>query len=719
MLERYFDERDSIYSVFHQNIDKVLETISQRYIGNNPPHPMMYRAFQENGMKRMGDYRYHFNLSEHFPDAKDGQVVYAWAKIWMESETNIALALNCFGPTTLFVNGEKVFRSTIVEETNPNRKVANQVKLPKGWSHFVLKFVKTPSGLGGIFGTGSFKRYPLHFLAPSFEREGQEGWLFSFPQEDKELQQIPRMIMNESETNITWLPELNWSQLEEKKPSLTRMFGSPKDTYAVAWTKLLCERPGTQEYEFRGEGKGPLDIFLDGQKIEVLKDGEFHFSVKLSYGSHDLVIKSYCENENWGFILDSECELVLPYPVKGVRDHWLYLGPFSKKQTLPIQALLRVNTLFENEEGGMFWRVDAPHMSIRPYLENRLFGKWDYPLGVTLFGLLNTASHLNRKDIMEYVRAHIQQSVSLYRYSIWDKEKYGASGVNNQLSAIDSLDDCGSFGSTMLLAEKIVGIQESHEVAKDIATYISTLQDRLEDGTLYRKRGSVEFMKDTIWCDDLYMSTPFLCRYYEQTGDSRYLDDAARQFLLYKKYLFMPGKRVMSHVYDFKFNTATNVPWGRGNGWVLFSLSELLQTIPQDHPNREELLSFYRELSEGYLALQGKDGLWHQVLTDFESYEETSCTSMFIYAFARGVRFGWFDQQDPYIRSVFKGWNGLTQKGIDRLGNVYGVCKGSGYSFTADYYKHDLGWILNDTHGIGIVLLAGIETLKLQESLER
>src|SRR5690606_24638420 len=115
---------------------------------------------------------------------------------------------------------------------------------------------------------------------------------------------------------------------------------------------------------------------------------------------------------------------------------------------------------------------------------------------------------------------------------------------------------------------------------------------------------------------------PFLCRYYKKTGDESYINDAAQQFMNYRKYLFMPEQNIMSHVYDFKFNTATNVPWGRGNGWVIFSLTELLETMPEHHPKRNELLEFYRVLAKGYLALQGENGLWHQVLTDSESYEE-------------------------------------------------------------------------------------------------
>lgn len=53
-----------------------------------------------------------------------------------------------------------------------------------------------------------------------------------------------------------------------------------------------------------------------------------------------------------------------------------------------------------------------------------------------------------------------------------------------------------------------------------------------------------------------------------------------------------------------------------------------------------------------------------------------------------------------------------ASQAIDRDGNLYGVCRGSGFSFSRAYYR-TLMWNFNDTHGIGIVMLAGVEYLKL------
>ncbi|MGJ9384839.1 glycoside hydrolase family 88/105 protein [Salipaludibacillus sp. CF4.18] len=707
-METYIDLNESIYSKLTDDVAEMLTTIAGRYIGDNPPHPVVYRAFNKSGLTRLLDYRYDLDFSEKFPGCKDGQYIYAWAKIWQDDEADFMFALNCYGPVQVYLNDELVYRSTIVEELDPKRRSGFKLTLKKGWNHFLLRFMKTTSGIGGIFGTGSFKRHPMHFLSPLKEKEGQEGWVFTEP-------------LN---APVSELDSVNWFPKEEPDQALqmARMFGEQNNNYAIAWTKIKNTSFEQKEITLSGRCKGALEIFIN--EIVVFKadaSRSFHLAIDLPFGVSDVLVKSTCLTENWGFHLETTQEGVefeLPYPVKGANDHWLFVGPFDRNQVLDLNTLKSMDSLKEGADSRIFWRLNQPNTWVRPYLENRLFGKWDYPLGVTLYGLIETGKELQRGDIIKYVIKHMETSTALYKYSLWDKDEYGAAGINNQLSAIDSLDDCGSFGATMLLSEETAQIKDATHIADDIVNHITNIQDRLADGTLYRRFGSVDFMKDTIWCDDLYMSTPFLCRYYKKTGDPSYLEDAVHQFLQYKKYLYIPELKIMSHVYDFKFDTATNVPWGRGNGWVLFSLSELLAVLPESHDKRNELLTFFRELSEGFTRLQGENGMWHQVLTDQESYEETSCTSMFVCAFSRGIRHGWLKNKEHYVQSVYRGWEGMAKRAIDKQGNVYGVCQGSGYSFTGDYYKNDLTWILNDTHGTGIVLLAGIETMKLKKALE-
>jgi rhamnogalacturonyl hydrolase YesR len=309
----------------------------------------------------------------------------------------------------------------------------------------------------------------------------------------------------------------------------------------------------------------------------------------------------------------------------------------------------------------------------------------------------------------------MKKCTEFYDYCMWDKKFYGAAPFHNQLTTIDSLDDCGSFASALLEVMKDHEIPEGRMIADMVADFVSYGQQRLEDGTFYRNHSYLPVMDETMWADDMYMSIPFLCRCYESRGDEKYLYDAVKQVKNIFKYLYMPELQIMSHIYDTHYQVQTKVPWGRGNGWVLFSVSELLAVLPDGFPEKDKILSIFRKLCSGYLKLQGEEGMWHQVLTFPDSYQETSCTAMFIYGFARGVRYGWLPEKAEYAKAAAKGWEALCSMAIDWKGNIYGVCRGSGYSFSKEYYARDLGWNLNDTHGTGIVLLAGIEVEKMKE----
>ncbi|WP_375708412.1 glycoside hydrolase family 88/105 protein [Paenibacillus albidus] len=757
-LPDYFPEQESIVKVAGGRIEPVLAAVAGRHIGAHPPQLPVYRVHSRRGFRRLEDCRYVMDLGERLPELADGQFVYVWGKLWSTLEADAPFSISCYSPVKLNINGREVFRSNLNGDVFPDRRTYFRAKLEPGWNHFMLEFVATGTGCGGIFGTGSVKGAPLHFLAPTAERSGSEGWIYSAPQQER-WTVWPGQRRDRAEGNAAagvpasgpqaaapytaagaaaaragaaeaelaarcpWYPSSLWSRSEQEDGNFSRIFGCVPGATAFAWCKLAPGQ-GETRLRLRCRGTAAIAVYVDGALVAAAKPeagGGLELPPLRLGGGRDLLVESVCGGEGWGFALEElpgtgPGRLMLPYPVEGSADPWLYLGPFTAPDVPEAAELTTMVTLFGEGAESTFWRVDQPDGWVRPFLESALYGRWNYPLGVTLYGLLRTGAALDEPHYNEYAQRHIELCTSLHQYALWDRDQYGAPGINHQLALMDSLDDCGSFGAAMLTAHKQRPLRGAEQAAADIAAYITSVQARCEGGALYRTRGTTDFMQETMWCDDLYMSTPFLSKYYEQTGDMAYLEDAASQFLLYKQRLFQPELGIMHHVYDYKFNKPNGVAWGRGNGWVIFSLAELLGVMPGDHRMRPELLDFFHKLSEGYLRLQDAQGLWHQVLTDCESYAEASCTSMFIYAFARGVRCGWLPDPEPYIASALKGWEGLARYCIDRQGNVYGVCRGSGYSFNKLYYKEELTWQFNDTHGIGIVLLAGIEVLKLSEA---
>ena len=711
----YFDDSQSINAYEGTDPQAIISSLAYRYMGQNLKHGLYYRAYTNNGIVRTTDYRYLVDFNKIFPDSKDKECVWAFTKFYSAGKSSFGWDINCFGPMVVYVNGEVAYKSDIFKERYSETSTRVFMDVEEGWNDIRIQFKKTKAGFGGQFGTWIGK-WDMYTLMPTKERDGQEGFVFTELVPDDYVPEF-EIGMSEKDFDKKLYPVINWSDDEMKKGQLTRMFGTPNGQYAVGYTKVFADDINNTTHKFTLDTKGETVVYINKKEVFKTKGGKETFDATLPLGTYDIYVKCICNGSDWGYTLECDTvEFESAARVKGTDDVWMYIGTFVNDFEFPFDTAS--DMLHIVGEPATYWRLDAPDTFVRPYNENTLFGRWNYPLGVTMYGLLHTAIAIGSEDIKNYIKDHVQLCIDTIEYALWDKEQYGgATSIHNLLTSIDSLDDCGSFASMMLEVNKYLGLRDVKKVADYVGDYIYNHQSRLEDGTFFRKEMMHHFHNMTMWADDLYMSVPFLVRYSQFTGDQKYLDDAANQFFGFKKRLFMPEEKIMSHVYDFKYDSKTNVPWGRGNGWVVFSMTELLEVLPEDHPKRNDLIEFLNTLCEGYLALQDDEGMWHQVLNDHESYPETSCTSMFIYAFSRGIRFGWLKNPEKYVKAIYKAWKGISKTSVDSNGNVYGVCRGSEFSFIADYYKYELGWNLNDTHGTGIVMLAGIEVIRLNKFL--
>lgn len=711
----YFDDSQSINAYEGTDPQAIISSLAYRYMGQNLKHGLYYRAYTNNGIVRTTDYRYLVDFNKIFPDSKDKECVWAFTKFYSAGKSSFGWDINCFGPMVVYVNGEVAYKSDIFKERYSETSTRVFMDVEEGWNDIRIQFKKTKAGFGGQFGTWIGK-WDMYTLMPTKERDGQEGFVFTELVPDDYVPEF-EIGMSEKDFDKKLYPVINWSDDEMKKGQLTRMFGTPNGQYAVGYTKVFADDINNTTHKFTLDTKGETVVYINKKEVFKTKGGKETFDATLPLGTYDIYVKCICDGSDWGYTLECDTvEFESAARVKGTDDVWMYIGTFVNDFEFPFDTAS--DMLHIVGEPATYWRLDAPDTFVRPYNENTLFGRWNYPLGVTMYGLLHTAIAIGSEDIKNYIKDHVQLCIDTLEYALWDKEQYGgATSIHNLLTSIDSLDDCGSFASMMLEVNKYLGLRDVKKVANYVGDYIYNHQSRLEDGTFFRKEMMHHFHNMTMWADDLYMSVPFLVRYSQFTGDQKYLDDAANQFFGFKKRLFMPEEKIMSHVYDFKYDSKTNVPWGRGNGWVVFSMTELLEVLPEDHPKRNDLIEFLNTLCEGYLALQDDEGMWHQVLNDHESYPETSCTSMFIYAFSRGIRFGWLKNPEKYVKAIYKAWKGISKTSVDSNGNVYGVCRGSEFSFIADYYKYELGWNLNDTHGTGIVMLAGIEVIRLNKFL--
>ena len=348
---------------------------------------------------------------------------------------------------------------------------------------------------------------------------------------------------------------------------------------------------------------------------------------------------------------------------------------------------------------------DVPQ-NAQPGLQSR-YTDWRYWNGILNIAMLRTGEALSEPSYAQFARNNVRFAFDNYRYF---EQQYKGEGKWNypfaQRFITEELDDCGAMGASVIEVYRLDPEKQYRTYIDFAAKHIRSRQSRLPDGTLVRGFPH----KWTLWSDDLYMGNSFLARVGELTGDAQYFDDAALQVINFNKYAFDMRTGLMYHCWYSDVQRPGVAFWGRANGWAMLAQVDLLDRLPKDHPSRDTLLSLLRRHILGLAKYQGAEGLWHQLLDKSDSYLETSCTAMFTYAIARSVNKGYIEPR--YASIARRGWAGVMSR-IRPDGQVEGVCEGTSVSDDLVYY-YKRPAPMNDIHGIGAVLLAGTEVLKLK-----
>jgi len=198
------------------------------------------------------------------------------------------------------------------------------------------------------------------------------------------------------------------------------------------------------------------------------------------------------------------------------------------------------------------------------------------------------------------------------------------------------------------------------------------------------------------------------------TGERKYFDDAARQVVGMSERMFDRGTLLYDHSWFESEPIDARFFWGRGAGWMLMAMAELLTVLPEDHPGRARVLDQYRQSVRGVAAYQGGTGMWHQLVDKTDSYLESSATAMYTFAVARGVNRGWISP--AYAPVAQTGWRALEQR-VRADGRIEGICVGTTAAHDMVYYYNrptDLGAM----QGYGPALMAGAEVMVMLRNFE-
>ncbi len=629
------------------------------------------------------------DLKKLYPEARPGNIVYI--STVLETCTESEAKIHIIGNAKVFFKGELILDTE--DAPNAERRYDREVYLNKGENPitFMVRCDSTEKFEFSFMPSVKFygdwaKFYLLRVRATSpidyFRHEDGVGIskLYDFEQPFDGEYVYPKP--NRSENRIDF----------------EQIFANSSGNCAYALTYAECDTV----LEVKAQCKHK--IFLNG-KHKIFVNGTAAETLKLNKG--DAVLIKVLRGGEWCFEYNDNAKIGIPI-LKSERaggDKWLTLGTFSggiEQSFGPESEIQFKKPYIDCEWKRTFWKLAGADDYVRPYLESRFFGQWFYAFMVGNYGLLKAAEALDCNEYKNYFIDSTKIMAEYFDYMRYESENFGQTTFLERGMSLFELDSIGSMGRNLCEYYKITSSPEALYCIEQLAIAARNNIPRFDDGTYHRT--------DDMWADDTFMSCPFLARLGRLKNDTYYYDEVIRQLMGYKKRLWMPSERIFSHIFFLDKQAPNNVPWGRGNGWIFVTLSDVLEKMPESINGREELLSIYKEFAEGIIELQDEDGLWHQVLNRSDSYSETSCTGMFILGMCRGVLNGWLPPK--YKENIKKAYKGLLTQKIDASGTVYDVCRGSGNSPDAEYYMK-LSKVDNDDHGTGVILAAFSEMIKL------
>lgn len=382
---------------------------------------------------------------------------------------------------------------------------------------------------------------------------------------------------------------------------------------------------------------------------------------------------------------------------------------------------------------------------------------WDYVPGLVAFSVLKAWEQYPEKE--EYYRV-----VKTYA----DHCLQGQDTISVGKSNIDDLA-AGKIFFALYRNELKKGNTADAERYKKCATFLRNKlkfnHSRIETG----KPGAGGFFHkaqypNQMWLDGLYMGPAMYAGWQsafgkEQSDNYESWSDIAKQFKTLHQYTYDPQKQLNYHGWSADptsedsfwarksgdFKGCSPEFWGRGMGWFFAALVDVIELMPKDHPDYKSLTVIVNQVAAGLARYQDKSsGVWYQLLQydattkadgkgdliageaynkgDKSNYLESSASSMFTYAYLKGIRLGVLDRKTylPVSEKAYQGLlNNFIREGQNGELNIIQTCASAGLgpakdksrTGTINYYLcgKDVTVVQNEGKVIGPFILASLE----------
>jgi unsaturated rhamnogalacturonyl hydrolase len=343
-----------------------------------------------------------------------------------------------------------------------------------------------------------------------------------------------------------------------------------------------------------------------------------------------------------------------------------------------------------------------------------LSDRWRYEYGVVLKALEQVWRETGQAKYYDYIKENVDRFVDPEgNIQTYRPDEYNLDQIN---------------AGKILFPLYLTTGDERYKKAAHLLREQLKHHPRTSEGGFWHK----QIYPHQMWLDGIYMAAPFYAEFAKVFGEPEAFDDVARQVLLAESHTRDIKTGLLYHGWDESRSQKWANPrtgcspnfWGRAGGWYAMGIVDVLDHLPQHHPQREKMVVI---LGSSIFAL-GKvqdesTGLWYQVLDQADregNYLEASASCMIVYAMTKGVRKGYLDRE--YLDLAGRGYRGILRHFIEvddqGLVNLHQICGVAGLGGTPyrdgsfEYYISE-PVVTNDYKGVGPFILASVEMERL------
>lgn len=250
---------------------------------------------------------------------------------------------------------------------------------------------------------------------------------------------------------------------------------------------------------------------------------------------------------------------------------------------------------------------------------------WGFGEGIALRGLLAASKTLSDADsykpfVADLLETYVSRAV-------------GSSNEEHVAPGTELLEVYEDTGDIHLL-----------EAAKRLAALNASFPKNTFGARMHRN--DLPGWREQIWVDCMDVDAPFLVQLGNITGDDSYIEQGVAEILGYACALQEESGTEHDGLYwhGYESNCGRNGQlWARGNGWAVMGLVETLKLLPDAHQSRTELTDRLNRLCLALKRVQHSDGLWHTVVTEPETYLESTLAVMVAFALREAFEAGLLD----------------------------------------------------------------------------